>query len=89
MALMGVTDAAAPLTVKQRGTESLCFVPRHKLLGLLTDKLLVFNLCGAAANLVSSLLLGHDKTSFVPYDIQSPALIRMLSILWAQGSCRA
>lgn len=26
MALMGVTDAAAPLTVKQRGTESLCFV---------------------------------------------------------------
>lgn len=72
MALLGVTDAAAPLTVERRGTESLCFVQAQA--AGIADKLLVFNLFGAAANLVSSLLLGHDKTSFVAYDIQTPAL---------------
>lgn len=62
-----------------------------KSLGLLTDKLLVFNLFGAAANLLSSLLLCHYETSctiFVPDDIQT-ALVRVLSLLWAQRCCRA
>lgn len=91
MALMGMTVPTAPLTVEQRGTESLSFV-WGQVLGLLADKLLAFNLFGAAGNLVSSLLLCHYRTSctvFIPYDIQTPALIRMLPILWGQRYCKA
>lgn len=88
MAFLGVTDPAAPLTVEQRGTESLGFV-RAQVLGLLADKLLAFDFFGAADTLCHLCCYAITGLVCVPYDVQTPALIRMLPILWAQRCCKA